>query len=192
MTIPLFLFIRDTFVFLEKDLNLEIDRLVRVTGEQKRKIAELESHLTVVTGLHSAGDVPTKQFTHSPPLFVDLTKSSIKSKKPLIEKTSKLKTDHKKTCKKASSTTHSVTQKKGKESYESVPPLMLAKCCCEAGGCLKNMKDLLDKEIEYRQVQVSSNPGFTRKFPRIFCYLKLEKFLLGLYVGLYSGVSKII
>lgn len=32
--------------FSEHDLNLEIDRLVRVTGEQKRRIAELECQIT--------------------------------------------------------------------------------------------------------------------------------------------------
>lgn len=159
----LFCVIGILFVVLEKDLNLEIDRLLRVTGEQKRQIAELEYQLTADNGLHSAGDVPIKQrnLTHSPPSFVDLTKSPTKSKKPLPEKIFKSKSDHKKTCKKASSTTQNVTQKRIKETQESVPPLMLAKCCCEAGGCLKNMKELLDKEMEYRQVQVSGNKVFT-------------------------------
>lgn len=33
-------------LFLEHDLNMEIDRLVRVTGEQKRRIAELDCQVT--------------------------------------------------------------------------------------------------------------------------------------------------
>lgn len=135
---------------------MEIDRLVRLTGDQKRKIAELEYQITTDKGLLSAGDVPrhVRDSRRSTPPLVDLTKSPIKSKKSLAEKSSKSKTEHKKTCKKVSSTKQSVPEKKGTEVQESMPPLMMTKCCCEAGGCMKSMKELLDKEIDCRQAQV--------------------------------------
>lgn len=143
-------------IFIEKDLNLEIDRLVRLTSEQKRTIAELESQVTNDIMLNSAGDVGRLKRTgraDSPPPTIDLTKSPTKSKKSLPEKSTKSKTDHKKSCKKFSTTKQTTSEKTMTEVRETVPPL-LTKCCCEAGGCVKNMKELLDKEMEYRQTQV--------------------------------------
>lgn len=127
---------------------------MRLTGEQKRKIAELESQITADKTLLLTSDVPRKSL-RSPTPIVDLTKSPTKSKKSLIEKASKSKTEHKKTCKNVSSTKQTVSLKNGSEVNESVPPLTLTTCCCEAGGCLKSMKELLDKEIDCRQAQVS-------------------------------------
>lgn len=130
-----------------------------MSSEQKRKIAELEYQVTTDRTLLSAGDISRNKrildSRNSPPPVTDTTKSPSKSKKSLSDKKSTSKKEHKITCKKASSVKQSVSQRKIAETADDVPPLTIARCCCEAGGCLKNMKELLDKEMEYRQVQVS-------------------------------------
>lgn len=152
---------------LEKDLNNEIDRLLRITGEQKKKIAELEYQITTDKVSHGTGDFSRpKDFSSSARPDVNLDISPTKSKGSPPVKVSKSKIEHKKTCKKVTSAKQSQTQTQKKDTVDSqlVPPLMLAKCCCEAGGCLKTMKELLDKEMEYRQVQVRRLTFFILSF----------------------------
>lgn len=129
---------------------------MRITGDQKRKIAELEYQISTEKVSHDTGDFSRqKTSVRSAPLDVNLSKSPSKCKKSLPEKKSKM--EHKKTCCKKASAKETQTQKKEADVLQSVPPLMLAKCCCEAGGCLKSMKELLDKELDYRQAQVSNS-----------------------------------
>lgn len=89
------------------------------------------------------------------------TKKGIKSStdRGLKQKPTGKKIEHKKTCKKYPSVTSGSAKKSGADKDDIVRVTsdftsQLGKCCCEAGGCVKNMKELLDKEMEYRQTQV--------------------------------------
>lgn len=147
---------------------------MRLTGEQKRKITELESQITADKTVFLARDEP-RYSVRSPTPIIDLTKSPTKSKKPLAEKSSKSKREHKKNCKNVSSTKQSVLQK----IDESVPPLSLTQCCCEAGSCLKSMKELLEKEVDSRQAQVSFIKNCTTFYEEAFkTMLKVSKNIL--------------
>ncbi|KAJ8963925.1 hypothetical protein NQ314_005253 [Rhamnusium bicolor] len=91
-------------------------------------------------------------------------KTTVKSKKPEKPAKSKhvatKKLEHKSTCKKSSSSKPALDPKVSDEG-DRLPPLMtgdgsqVGRCCCEAGSCVKNLKELLDKEMEYRQTQVN-------------------------------------
>ncbi|XP_018573726.1 centrosomal protein of 135 kDa, partial [Anoplophora glabripennis] len=147
----------NSFTIIEHDLNLEIDRLVRVTGEQKRRIAELECRVTEEKMKASSFEMqPTFQKDYIPP--------SISKKPSLPDKAQKgkqtvKKTEHKSTCKKFGSKRRPSLSKDVTDGKKS-PPLIagyesqIGRCCCESDGCVKHMKELLDKEMEYRQTQV--------------------------------------
>lgn len=92
------------------------------------------------------------------------------------DKTSKVKPaskkpEHKSTCKKFVSKKRALITTDGNKS----PPLLvgyesqIGRCCCETEGCVKHLKELLDKEMEYRQTQVSSVLK-TIEFQKNFCY----------------------
>lgn len=67
----------------------------------------------------------------------------------------KSKTGHKKTCKK--STASKSSPSKSPPSTRNPITEVAQKCCCESGNCIKNLRDLLDKEVELRQVNVSDD-----------------------------------
>lgn len=154
----------NNFTIIEQGLNMEIDRLLRLSGEQKRKIAELESevisgkvrssnvdHKTLYTRNEDANNIMKKQ--------VSSTTGSVQTKKP-----SSGRKNHKKTCKKALTKSDSLPKELQqinieKEKLSSVAlqydPQMGSKCCCEAGGCVKWMRELLERDIKLRQEQAT-------------------------------------
>lgn len=69
----------------------------------------------------------------------------------------KSKKTHKKSCKKAnkSPTKNRSPTRKAPLQSSSDNAESKKKCCCESGNCMKNLRDLLDKEVEYREVHVS-------------------------------------
>ncbi|XP_057672202.1 centrosomal protein of 135 kDa isoform X2 [Diorhabda carinulata] len=155
----------NNFTVIEQGLNMEIDRLLRLSGEQKRKIAELESEVfagklrssnlenkTIHTRNDDASNIMKKQVTS--------TKESVHPKKP-----SSGRKIHKKTCKKSLTKSEPLAKEESqqsnaeKEKFSSVAlqydPQMGSKCCCEAGGCVKWMRELLEKDIKLRQDQAT-------------------------------------
>ncbi|CAH1970630.1 unnamed protein product [Acanthoscelides obtectus] len=112
----------NNLTIIEHDLNMEIDRLVRLTGEQKLKIAELE-----VSKKHTRGVETEDRADRSPNRTKKSGPSKKSTKKSTLKEVSKTEAGHSK----------------------------VTKCCCEAGGCVKRMIELLNKEMEYRQEQAS-------------------------------------
>ncbi|XP_028141576.1 centrosomal protein of 135 kDa isoform X2 [Diabrotica virgifera virgifera] len=157
----------NNFTVIEQSLNMEIDRLLRLSGEQKRKIAELESDViaskVVSSNLRSSLDVENLQKQRS-----QVPDSSTHTKKISVTKT------HKTTCRKALSGSAKLDSvaKEAKDSLNHIKPLppglqydpkMGSKCCCEVGGCIKWMRELLEKDIASRQEQASQQIESLRK-----------------------------
>ncbi|CAH1098756.1 unnamed protein product [Psylliodes chrysocephalus] len=144
----------NNFTIIEQDLNLEIDRLLRLSSDQKRRISELESDLTAEKRLFQE------------------TENTLRKHRPSSDTAAKTKSSsnikHKSSCRKGLSARDD-PESKIKTKREHSPPSkersggkgisydlkMKSKCCCEAGGCIKWMKELLDKEIELRQEQAT-------------------------------------
>ncbi|KAG5872211.1 hypothetical protein JTB14_029820 [Gonioctena quinquepunctata] len=162
----------NNFTVIEHDLNMEIDRLLRMSGEQKRKIAELECQ--VQSSAVEYSKFPGMQ--KDPPSITATDKLIKKTYKPAskpttVESGSKTKqtpaTKPKKacTCKKTGAPKHSSNLKQtsvhGEVEEDRRPSSTTdkdrhkGKCCCDAEGCVKTMKELLDKEMDYRQEQAT-------------------------------------
>ncbi|KAJ8919321.1 hypothetical protein NQ315_003905 [Exocentrus adspersus] len=155
----------NTFTIIEHDLNMEIDRLVRVTGEQKRRIAELECLVTEEKIKASSFELQRPIQMPKETLQKESAPKPISQKKTnQPEKSSKLKQagpkkpEHKSTCKKFTGKKRPSVSKE--PISRSTSPILVTgqeshtdKCCCEAENCIKHMKELLDKEMEYRQTQ---------------------------------------
>ncbi|KAJ8984602.1 hypothetical protein NQ317_006064 [Molorchus minor] len=163
----------NSFTIIENDLNMEIDRLVRLTGEQRKKIAELECQVTeekIKRSSFEAQRMPYDQtdyyFPHQAENFAQTenrSKSPTKSKKG--NKTSKSKSTAKKGSQKTNikkqSGVKTMPDIKTSDSGDKSPPLVTnygpqmasRRCCCEAGSCVKHLRELLDREMEYRQAQ---------------------------------------
>lgn len=90
--------------------------------------------------------------------FEDDTMSNRKSQAIAGSVSTKQQFEHKRTCKKAPNSkraTKSHSPTKFDPISETENMNIAQKCCCESGNCIKNLKDLLDREVEYRQVHVS-------------------------------------
>ncbi|XP_074038478.1 centrosomal protein 135kDa isoform X2 [Leptinotarsa decemlineata] len=144
----------NNFTIIENDLNKEIDRLLKISGQQRIKIAELECQVTT-TKLKASGDLPkfhTKQLSH--PSVDKTSKKSESIDHGIKSKQSVPKVLHKKTCKKSSLSKQSSSLKDIQEDRRTSLTIQKSQtCCCEAGGCVRSMKELLDKEMELRQEQ---------------------------------------
>ncbi|CAG9823230.1 unnamed protein product [Phaedon cochleariae] len=160
----------NNFTIIEHDLNMEIDRLLRISGEQKRKIAELECQVTAAKIQDNDHKIfPGSQFAGADSrrkTSDDTDKSSKKLSRPgltVSESSTKSKTaatsktQHKKTCRKSSILKQSSAIRESDDEKSPNSQILngkqAGKCCCEAGSCVKTMKELLDKEMEYRQEQ---------------------------------------
>ncbi|XP_060532572.1 centrosomal protein of 135 kDa isoform X2 [Cylas formicarius] len=111
---------------IEHDLNMEIDRLTKLTAQQRFTIEELETQVT--------GDVRSARKMESHDNEMKETDKQPKSK-PSSRKVSKKST-------------------KSKSPPKSLPPIKCEtdqKCCCDPDNCVKHLKELLNKEMEYRQ-----------------------------------------
>ncbi|XP_072382397.1 uncharacterized protein Cep135 isoform X1 [Diabrotica undecimpunctata] len=157
----------NNFTVIEQSLNMEIDRLLRLSGEQKRKIAELESDViaskVVSSNLRASLDVENLQKQR-----FQIPDSSAHTKKISVTKT------HKKTCRKALSGSAKLDSvgNEAKENLDQIKPTppglqydpkMGSKCCCEVGGCIKWMRELLEKDMALRQEQASQQIESLRK-----------------------------
>ncbi|XP_050293556.1 early endosome antigen 1-like isoform X3 [Anthonomus grandis grandis] len=132
----------NSFTIIENNLNTEIDRLAKLNGEQKQKIVELESLV----------------MSDSIKKYEEQSEDDImSSQKP--PRTDKEKGEPRRFCKKGA---------KVKSPTKSRSPLKLdsntlkgngriMKCCCETGSCVKHLKELLDKEVEYREMHAKKS-----------------------------------
>ncbi|XP_019756945.2 centrosomal protein of 135 kDa isoform X1 [Dendroctonus ponderosae] len=137
----------NSFTIIENDLNLEIDRLSKLSSEYKRRIAELEAQHT-----HKFGEKLDS-------VKEDVTRSTQEVQSNVEQLIMKSKKTHKKSCKKSNksptknrSPTRTEPVKSSIDNAESNK-----KCCCESGNCIKNLRDLLDKEVEYREVHAKQS-----------------------------------
>ncbi|CAG9864322.1 unnamed protein product [Phyllotreta striolata] len=141
----------NNFTIIERDLNMEIDRLLRTSGEQKRKIVELESELLAIKGSDSNKARTSGKLQHKKGCRKSSTdKDNSATKEPVNRDKSPPSKDRSNRAKSASLGT----------AYD---PKVQSKCCCEAGGCVKWMTDLLNKEIEHRQEQATQQIESLRK-----------------------------
>ncbi|RZC37719.1 centrosomal protein of 135 kDa [Asbolus verrucosus] len=152
----------NNFTIIENDLNMEIDRLTRLSAEQKRKIAELECSL-----------VSEKEQKARP------TEDEPIQRRPSRQSTSSRIINHVQSPEPSPTRTKSKVKKKSiakkptkSESPTVLPPSSLqvptntphelsadsakcCSCCCEVCSSSKHLKDLLDKELEYREQQAT-------------------------------------
>ncbi|XP_066149970.1 centrosomal protein of 135 kDa isoform X2 [Euwallacea fornicatus] len=143
-------------VIIENDLNLEIDRLTQLNAKQKRNIMELESRKTGT--FHREDLCERVNMKTTKRSLGDTMEDDVLNKKGGIELTN-LKSGHKKDCKKSSvskspTKNPSVQDKNEGSTYQ---PETGPKCCCESGNCIKNLRDLLDREVEFRQVHAKQS-----------------------------------
>ncbi|XP_063915834.1 centrosomal protein of 135 kDa isoform X2 [Zophobas morio] len=184
----------NNFTIIEHDLNMEIDRLTRLSAEQKRKIAELESSLQygkVEQQVHSSegteqpttGPLPQRSSQNREINRISSTEVPSQSD-PTRRKSSLLQKDHVGVINQMSSPEPSPTRTKNKskkkigsrkptksESPKTLPqssPLQVptntpmevtpgsGRCCnchCDACSSSRHLKELLDKELDYREQQ---------------------------------------
>ncbi|XP_076257310.1 centrosomal protein 135kDa isoform X2 [Rhynchophorus ferrugineus] len=134
----------NNYTLIENDLNLEIDRLTRLVGEQKIKIAELDSQV-------KSDQIDNRQSTEKKVSTVDsVTQANEMSNRGSQTIRGMKPPKHPKgETKKAGVRTK---RNKSPTRIDSVVPSgACQKCCCESGNCIRNFKDLLDKELEFRQ-----------------------------------------
>ncbi|CAG9764418.1 unnamed protein product [Ceutorhynchus assimilis] len=136
----------NSFTVIENDLNLEIDRLSKLNSEQKRKIVELESQV-------ENPKIQDKKKNSKVVCFEPSVKQDGMSKQKSSTLNGKKSCGHKKNSKKASNSPplRNLSPSKLDSGHQTDFTEAMQKCCCDSGNCIKNLKELLDKEIEYRQ-----------------------------------------
>ncbi|KAJ8938723.1 hypothetical protein NQ318_005577 [Aromia moschata] len=138
----------NSFTVIEHDLNMEIDRLVRLTGEQRKKLPSWNASPKTPV------DQPDYQYQVDD--FVqteDRPKSPLKSKKG--DKTAKSKSAPAKKGTQKGTRKQSTSSKAGvdvrfRRNGDNSPPLVgnsgrsgsqaVRRCCCEAGSCVKHLR----------------------------------------------------
>lgn len=123
------------FLITENDLNLEIDRLNRLSAEQKKKIAELESLVE--------SDKDKDKARPQSPQRASPTRGKPKLKKKPPKKPSK------------SGSPILLPQPSVQVPTNTPHDGSPSRCCNCCENCSsKHLKELLDKELEYREQQV--------------------------------------
>ncbi|XP_049825756.1 centrosomal protein of 135 kDa isoform X3 [Aethina tumida] len=174
----------NNFTIIEHDLNMEIDRLVRLSADQKRKNAELEC-LISSEKLKSYEFVPSaykqtisetmedRQSRHSGDIKSSSSRSPIKGRRSgtLVKPTSKITSrfsvtepakissrasqtyQHKPSCRMSEDSNLQTNMKDISETHIQGDGTVQAPCGSQ--NCLRHMRELLDKEIDYRQAQAT-------------------------------------
>ncbi|KYB27999.1 centrosomal protein of 135 kDa [Tribolium castaneum] len=126
----------NNFTIIEHDLNMEIDRLNRLSAEQKKKIAELESLVDSKAHTEEA-----KRITSD--VSPSRGKPKIKKKPP------------KKPSKSGSPVQPSLQVPTNTPIDGSPGTGRCCNCHCDSCSSSKHLKELLDKELEYREQQAA-------------------------------------
>ncbi|KAL1505790.1 hypothetical protein ABEB36_005270 [Hypothenemus hampei] len=145
----------NSFTVIENDLNLEIDRLTKLVANQRKRILELES-LNSDEKSRAYLSNSNRENVESLQHMVNTGKSGSIQKVSSTRgsSSSKVKTSHKNLCKKSKNKTTTKNESATVEEetvQKPVNPEFITKCCCESGNCIKNLKDLLDREAELRK-----------------------------------------
>ncbi|ENN78929.1 hypothetical protein YQE_04606, partial [Dendroctonus ponderosae] len=113
--------------------------------DDKKKLTDKINSFTIIEKLDSVKE--------------DVTRSTQEVQSNVEQLIMKSKKTHKKSCKKSNksptknrSPTRTEPVKSSIDNAESNK-----KCCCESGNCIKNLRDLLDKEVEYREVHAKQS-----------------------------------
>jgi hypothetical protein len=178
----------NNFTIIEHDLNMEIDRLTRLSGEQKRKIAELECSLVsekveqktrMIEESQALQRAPSVQNNGSrlknrsfedqtsPQRTISVQKTggriinriqSPNASPSRAKNKPKKKTSSKRPSKSESPTILPQPSLQVPANTPQDTAAGSARCCnchCESCSSSKHLKELLDKELEYREQQVS-------------------------------------
>ncbi|XP_030747273.1 centrosomal protein of 135 kDa-like isoform X2 [Sitophilus oryzae] len=129
---------------IENDLNLEIDRLTRLSCEQKRKIVELEAQLGLQREGKNAYSIDTTTQAD------EMSNKISQTTKPKGTKNTKQKAEASKGAKKP-------VRNKSPIKNESLATEHTQKCCCGSGNCIKGFKELLEKEREFREATANQS-----------------------------------
>ncbi|XP_044253848.1 centrosomal protein of 135 kDa isoform X2 [Tribolium madens] len=126
----------NNFTIIEHDLNMEIDRLNRFSAEQKKRIAELESLVD-----------PKTRTEDGPRILSDVSPSRAKPKPK--------KKPPKKPSKSGSPVRPSLQVPTNTPKDGSPGTGRCCNCHCDSCSSSKHIKELLDKELEYKEQQAA-------------------------------------